>query len=318
VTFDADLQLVLAARGVQLGSVTRLTAGQKNVTLLVESATGDRYVVRQYAAATAAEVDYELAAVEYLSARGFPTPAPVRAADKGLAARIGGRPAAVFRFVTGTHPANLETVPRDDLELGLDAAALAGQLHRLTQGKNFPGQRTDQLDPLRRITEFLLGPLATVPALDQITAALTSLSVRLTRLYATGTIPRGLVHNDISAHNLLLGAADSVAALIDFDDCMTSFLLYDLGRIVEVWGSGPNGCIDPSRVGQLIEAYSRERMPTIQERRAAPTLLAAYAAATGIGFLTSKLRQGQTVTGPADSTAMSVALQLLQHQAHSD
>jgi Ser/Thr protein kinase RdoA (MazF antagonist) len=309
---DADLQTLLAARGIQPRSVSKLTAGQKNRTFLVTTAAEDQYVVRQYATATAAEADYELTAAEYLSARGFPTPAPIRTADDTLAGHIGSRPAAVFKFVTGNHPADLGTVPRDDLELGLQSAALAGRIHRLTWGVTFPGHRTDQLDPLRRINRFLEGPMAAMPALAQVTDPLARLSVALTGLYAASPIPRGLVHNDISAHNLLLNPAGSVAALIDFDDCMTSFLLYDLGRIVEVWGSGPGGHIDQSRVDQLIDAYSRERTLTIQEKRLAISLIAAYAAATGIGVLANKLRHGHTITSPADSVAMSVALQLLQ------
>jgi homoserine kinase type II len=225
--------------------VGRLTAGQNNVTSLVNSTAGDRYIVRQYTTAVAAEVEYELAAVEYLSVRGFPTPAPVRARDGSLVGQIGARPAGVFQFVFGNHPADLGTPFRQDLELGLRAAALAGQLHQLIRDMDFPGYRTGRLDPLSRINTYLNSPLAVLSVLAEATESLARLSTTLTELYSAGTLPRGLVHNDISAHNFLLDSAKSVAALIDFDDCMDSFLLYDLGRIVEVWGSGPDGCIDP-------------------------------------------------------------------------
>jgi Ser/Thr protein kinase RdoA (MazF antagonist) len=311
VRVDEDVRALLAARAIQPKAVSRLTAGQKNVTSLVESTAGDRYVVRQYTTAVAAEVEYELAAVEYLSARGVPTPPPVRARDGSLVGHVGSRPAGVFQFVFGSHPADLGTPFRQDLELGLRAAALAGQLHQLTWDIGFPGYRSGRLDPLRRINDFLNSPLAALPVLAEATESLARLSATLSEFYSAGTLPRGLVHNDISAHNLLLDSAKSVAALIDFDDCMDSFLMYDLGRIVEVWGSGPDGRIDPARINQLVDGYSRERTLTTEEKRNVNSLLAAYAAATGVSYLAGKAEQGGTLISPADSNAMSVALQML-------
>jgi Ser/Thr protein kinase RdoA (MazF antagonist) len=317
VRVDEDVRALLAARAIQPKAVSRSTAGQKNVTSLVESTAGDRYVVRQYTTAVAAEVEYELAAVEYLSARGFPTPAPVRACDGSLVGHVGSRPAGVFQFVFGSHPADLGTPFRQDLELGLRAAALAGELHQLTWDIGFPGYRSGRLDPLRRINDFLKSPLAALPVLAEAAESLTRLSARLSELYSADTLPRGLVHNDISAHNLLLDPDNSVAALIDFDDCTTTFLLYDLGRIVEVWGSGPDGRIDPPRIGQLVDSYGRERTLTSDEKRNVNSLIAAYAAATGVSYLAGKAEQGETVTSPADSNAMSIALQMLRADPNS-
>jgi Ser/Thr protein kinase RdoA (MazF antagonist) len=173
---DTEMRALLAARGIRPRSITTLAGGQKNVNQLVDTKAGDRYVVRQYATATAGEVDYEL-----------------------------------------------------------DLSALAEAIKLIA-----------------------------------------SLRTTVTEIYATAALPRGLVHNDISARKLLLDAAGSVTAVLDFDDCMTSFLLFDLGRIIEVWGSGTDGNIDLGRVSQLIDAYNSER----------------------------------AITGPHDSAAMSAALQL--------
>ena len=161
-------------------------------------------------------------------------------------------------------------------------------------------------------------PLAALPVLAEAAESLTRLSARLSEFYSADTLPRGLVHNDISAHNLLLDSDNSVAALIDFDDCMTAFLLYDLGpTFVEVWGSGPDGRIDPSRIGQLVDSYGRERTLTSDEKRNVNSLIAAYAAATGVSYLAGKVQHGETLTSPADSNAMSVALQMLRADPNS-
>ena len=310
MTTDADVRDLLSSRGIRPRSTVPLTVGQKNVTLLVKSEAGDRYIVRLYASATPAEVEYELDAVGFLSARGFPTPAPITAANGQLAGYAGDRPAAVFIFASGSHPSELAIAHRQDLKLGLQAAALAGRLHQLTRGRSFAGQRTDRLDPLRRITGYFDGPLASLPALEQATEQLVELKRTLTDIYVAASMPRGLIHNDISAHNLLLDGGGSVTALIDFDDCMTSFLLFDLGRIVEVWGSDEKGNLDIDRVTQLIDAYSRERTLSHEEARHATVLIAGYAAATGADVLARKLQHRQPISGPRDSNALSVALQL--------
>ena len=84
--------------------------------------------------------------------------------------------------------------------------------------------------------------------------------------------------------------------------------------IVEVWGCGPDGRVDLTRVGRLIGAYSAQRPLTGEEERHARCLIAAYAA-TGAGYLTGMIRAGATVSGPHDSTAMSVTLELLRLDA---
>lgn len=308
---DPDLLGLLLARGIDMRSVRALTTGQKNVTLLVQASSGVRFVVRQYATATADEVEYELAATEFLASRGFPTPPPIRGRDGNLAGHVGGRPAAVFRYAAGRHPAGLDSTVGDDLELGCQAAVLAGRLHSLIRGAVFPGRRTNRLDPLRRIQEFLRGPYCALPALESMASSLTSLAAKMSQLSGCDELPRGLVHNDISAHNLLVDSrTGSITALIDFDDCITSFLLYDLGRISEVWGRAKDGHVDRFRIRQLVDAYSSERPLTPGEAQHAVTFIAAYAAATGIGFLTGKLSRGETI-GSDDSIAMSIALQLL-------
>jgi Ser/Thr protein kinase RdoA (MazF antagonist) len=228
---------------------------------------------------------------------------------------IDERPAALFTYAAGTHPTDLmDGYFSSDLRLGRDAARLAAQMHVLTAGQRFDGARTTRLDPLDRIQRFLHSPYADLPVLREATHHLTALAARIADVYANPTgLRQGLVHNDISAVNLLLDKGE-INALIDFDDCMTSFQLYDLGRIAETWGRTPDRHADRTRIADLISAYDAVRPLTDREAELAVDLIATYAAATGADILTNMLRSGADVRSPADSYSMLFFLDLIGEQ----
>ncbi|MEV4265928.1 phosphotransferase [Kribbella sp. NPDC049584] len=308
----SDLTGFLRGRGVDAVSVVPLVGGEKNRSWLVDGA----FVARSYSSSTPAEVEYELQATEFLAQRGFPTPAPVRASDGSLWGTMDDRPAALFTYAAGAHPTGLlDGYFSADLRLGRDAAELAAQLHVLAADQSFDGAKTTRLDPLQRVETFLRSPYADLPVLREATRRLTALEEKLADVYTNPSgLRRGLVHNDISAVNLLLDEAGEITALIDFDDCMTSFQLYDLGRIAETWVRAPDRHADLTRIKELIEAYDATRRLTDREAELAVDLIAAYAAATGVDILTNMLRAGAHVQSPADSHSMLFFLDLTGEQ----
>lgn len=257
-------------------------------------------------------MEYELHATQYLAHRGFPTPAPVEAADGSLWGLIDDRPAALFTYAAGVHPSDLaDGYFSADLELGRSAAGLAAQIHVLSADQRLPGRRTTRLDPLQRIETFLRSPYADLPVLREATRRLIGLREKMADVYADPTgLRQGLVHNDISAVNLLLDRTGTITALIDFDDCMTSFQLYDLGRIAETWARHADRHADIRRINELIEAYHATRPLTDREAELAVDLIATYAAATGVDILTGMLRHGAQVQDPRASYSMLFYLDL--------
>jgi Ser/Thr protein kinase RdoA (MazF antagonist) len=308
----SDLTDFLRGRGLDPVHVVPLLGGEKNRSWLID----DAFVARSYSTSTSAEVEYELRATEFLAQRGFPTPAPVRATDGSLWGTIDDRPAALFTYAAGAHPTGLmDGYFSADLRLGRKAAGLAARMHGLTADQSFPGRQTTRLDPLERIQTFLRSPDADLPVLRQATRHLTALQEKVADVYANPAgLRQGLVHNDISAVNLLLDQSGDITALIDFDDCMTSFQLYDLGRIAETWGRTADRHADLTRIKELIEAYDATRPLTDREAELAVDLIAAYAAATGVDILTNMLRAGADVQSPADSYSMLFFLDLIGEQ----
>lgn len=307
----SDLTGFLRGRGVDALDVVPLLGGEKNRSWLVD----DAFVARSYSSSTPAEVEYELHATELLAARGFPTPTPIRADDGSLWGWIDDRPAALFTYAAGTHPTDLiDGYFSSDLHLGRAVAGLAAQMHVLAD-QTFPGRRTTRLDPLERIQRFLRSPYADLPVLRDATRHLTALQQKIATVYADpADLRQGLVHNDISAVNLLLDEPGDITALIDFDDCMTSFQLYDLGRIAETWARTPDRHADLTRIQNLIEAYDATRPLTTREADLALDFIATYAAATGADYLTNTLHAGARIESPADSYSMLFFLDLIGEQ----
>lgn len=159
---DVDLRDFLRARDVDGGDVAWLPGGEKNDNLLVHCADGWRFVARVYRFSSGTEVRYELEASEFLASQGFPVPRPIRAVGGSLWTPVADRPAALFEFAAGEHPAELP----GDIGLGVKAAALAASMHVLTSGRTFGGSRNPDRDPLHRICAFLDGPYAGIEALS--------------------------------------------------------------------------------------------------------------------------------------------------------
>lgn len=312
----SDLADFLRRRGVEPGEVVPLVGGEKNRSWLVDGADGSRFVARSYSTSTAAEVEYELHATQFLAQRGFPTPAPIGTRDGSLWGLIDGRPAALFTYAEGAHPSDLmDGYFSADRRLGRRAAGLAAEMHALSAEQSFPGRRTTQRDPLERIQSFLSSPYANLPALREASSHLIALKEKMTGVYTNPVgLRQGLVHNDITAVNVLLDQTGEIAAVLDFDDCMTSFQLYDLGCIADTWGRDAERHADLSRIHELIEAYHAERSMTDREGELAIDLIATYAAATGVDVLTNMLCHGTQVPDPRDSYSMSFFLDLCSHR----
>lgn len=307
-----DVCALVRSWGVDPVTVTPLLDGEKNQNWMVVSATGQRMVIRRYSSSTIPEVEYELHATEFLAQHGFRTPLPLRTKDGALWDVADGRPVAIFEYVVGNHPPEMaDEFWSSDFSLGCEAAALAGQLHASSWHRSFPGRRTSQRDPLHRIARFLSGPYSEAAFLQETVGELIAQYEKMAAVYAnTVGLPQGLVHNDISAHNLLLDSSGRIAGLIDFDDCITSFLLYDLGRIAETWGRDINRHADLDRIQQIIAAYDRVRPLTEREGSLAVDFIATYAAATGVDVLTNMLRQGRNVEDPRESYSMLLFLDI--------
>lgn len=308
----------LAIRGVDLetSEVQRLVGGEVNDNFKIMDRDGRAWVVRHYRSTlNAAEIDCELAAVAYLAHLGYGTPAVVPAQPGGrLWETVEARPAALFTFAEGRHP---EQRPGGygsmDLDLGQQAARLAGRLAIALSGHELPGRRSPTREAQHKINAFLSGDLVEHPLFAELVTPLRQIADRIAPLYArriaTG-LPSGLIHNDMTPANMLLDSRGRLDVLLDFDDCVQTFLIYELGPIVNCFGKDEDRHVDLRRIAELVAAYDSVRRLTEREREVLPDVLAAHSAAEGISVLSNWVFRGQSVASPLESYSAQTFLEL--------
>jgi homoserine kinase type II len=307
----------LADRGLDLAEsrVTRLDGGEVNLNWKISPVDGPSWVLRQYQVTReAGEVECELAAVDRLSGSGFPTPAPRRSSGGRLWDSVDGKPAALFEFAPGSHPPQRPGGYGSlDLQLGENAARLAGRMHVALAGHQLPGQRSASRDPWKQIVTFLSGPLVDHSLFAKLLEPLRALQARLDSIYAgpTTRVPVGFIHNDITPSNLLLDSAGALVALLDFDDSAQTCLVYELGAIVGAFGRDHDRRVDPRRAISLVSAYDSVRPLTPEEAVLLPDFLAAHAAAQGIAVLSNWLSAGRKVADPLESFSIQEFLDIM-------
>lgn len=264
----ADVRDFLSAYGLKPQALHArvLRGGQENLNLRL-NVDGEALVLRRYAVTPPPEVRWELDVVDRLVDRGFPTAPVLRRRDGDLCGDLGGRAAALFRFVPGTRPRP------HTLWAGEEVAGVLAALGAMTLGGHSEGlrSRTD-----RRRLERLLCVARVTPAGDPDLPALSAavdraLGWRQAHADAWARLPRGVVHHDAHWDNVLLDGARRLTALLDFDEAYGDCLLTDVARLLRLWGvRRPGGGIRRERARRLLAAYERRRPLTAEERRWLP------------------------------------------------
>ncbi|HEV2126883.1 MAG TPA: phosphotransferase, partial [Chloroflexota bacterium] len=300
---DADAQtlealhIFLAGYGVRPRSLraTALAGGWENLNLLIK-ADDERFVLRRYDVTAPPEVRWELELLRFLTARGYPTAPLVKRTDGSLAGVFGGRPAALFGFVAGRHPA------WDSAAAAEQAAMAIGLLHDCTRGLALRYPRT-RMENRRRLTRFLAwldrdeGGGATEGALqrlgEQVRQFVAVLETRLAD--AQGALECGVVHHDAHGNNVLVDEQDQLVALLDFDDAHETYLLADVAVLLDYWATDhETHNLHLERAARVLRGYrqARSRPLTAGEWALLPDLLALFNLADATSYVMGRIRRG--------------------------
>ena len=282
-----DVELEAFLLDYQVGhalSFKGIAEGVENSNFMVETNQG-RYFLTVYERRVKAEdLPFFLGLMQWLSARGYPTAAPVPDRSGAILKTLRGKPAALVGFLSGL------SVRRPSVAHCREAGEGLGWLHQAADG--YGGRRANSLGQAAWAPMFAsLGQAAQdlKPRLGEtIGRDIAMLTARWPR-----DLPQGIVHADYFPDNVFF-IDGRFAGTIDFYFAAWDALAYDVAAAVNAWCFEPDGSFNLTRARAFLDGYERRRPLSVAERAALPVL--AHGAALRF-FLTRLNDWGATPAG---------------------
>lgn len=275
-----------------------ITDGIDNTNYFVTTAQGD-FVLTLFESLTVDEITHVLKLLSHLGANKLRCPSPQSDRQSNLLRRLNGKPAAVFKRLSGS----AITTPSisDCQEIGLQLASL----HRCTQGYVFPVKSGNDLNWCQTV-------LAKIDAhLSPTDRELIDAELNFQLKNSPANLPRGVIHADLFRDNVLFADAQ-LSGLLDFYSACTDALLLDIAITANDWCCD-NGTVNNEKVTALLAAYESLRPLEPLEKQHWPIVLRAAA----LRFWLSRLEH-QCYPRPGEITQQKDPLVfrriLLQHR----
>jgi homoserine kinase type II len=200
--------------------------------------------------------------MEHLAARGITCPQPVKDRMGGMLGRIAGRPAAMVTFLDGIW------IRKPNAG---HCAAVGEALARLhLAARDFPIERPNALsvESWRPLYEHAgaRGDSVQPGLCNEIVKELDVLEKNWPR-----NLPAGVIHADLFPDNVFF-LGDGLSGLIDFYFACTDTLAYDVAICLNCWCFEPDHSYNVTKGRALLNAYTKVRALSDQERAALPML----------------------------------------------
>jgi len=236
--------------------------GIDNTNYFVSTTQGS-FVLTLFESLTADELPHFLKLLAHLGENNLPCPRPQRDREANPLRHLNGKPAAIFKRLSGTATATPSILQCQ--EIGLQLASL----HRCTQDYVFPIKSGNDLSWCKTALSKIGAHLsATDRALidDELAFQAKSNPVNL---------PRGVIHADLFKDNVLF-VDGRLSGLLDFYSACTDTLLLDVAITANDWCCD-NSTVNAEKFTALLSAYESLRPLEPLENRHWPTLLRAAA-----------------------------------------
>ncbi len=206
---------------------------------------GGRYFLRLNEGKADAEVAFEAQVLSFLAEAKFPAVRLIVPLDGGAHVPVRGRQAMLFAYCPGEEVAREAAGPIHCQRVGEQI----GRLHDLAAG--FAGERKNPYG-LERVGPWIeeLGPDGGGD--EVVKRALPMLREELERARHLPSPPRGLVHGDLFADNVLW-IGERVSAILDWEMACVDAFAYDLAVVVNAWCYTTR--FDRERASALMAGY---------------------------------------------------------------
>jgi len=206
---------------------------------------GERYFLRLNEGKRDGDVLFEGAVLRFLEEARFPAARLLLTPSGACFVPLAGRQAMIFGYAPGEEVARAAIQPSHCRRVGEQL----GRLHELSSG--FTEERENPYG-----VEWVAARLRSLEpdgrGDPEVAAALPVFREELDRAARLPSAPRGLVHGDPFAENVLwLG--DRVSAVLDWEMACTAVFAYDLAVALNAWCYGDD--FDPQRAAALLAGY---------------------------------------------------------------
>ncbi len=258
-----DLEAWLSAYDLgALKDFSGVEQGVENTNYVVEMERG-RFILTLFEKRTAeADLPFFAAAMEHVSARGVPAPAPIAARSGQVFSQLCGRPAALFTFLNGRQ--QMSPSIADCRAIG----ALNARLHLAASGFGPLRDNALSLAGWRGLADRCRARAdEAAPGL----AALIDNELAFLGAHWPSEAPKGLIHADLFPDNVFFDGG-RVSGVIDFYFSCTDYFVYDLALTLNAWAAA-GAPFDEARARALIAGYEEMRPLSAAEKAALPVCL---------------------------------------------
>ncbi|HKV56495.1 MAG TPA: homoserine kinase [Candidatus Binataceae bacterium] len=247
----------------RIGSLAAIPEGSVNSNYLVETAKG-RFLLRIDEVKSESEVKREIDLLAFLRKHSFPCPHPMQDRMGRFYRDFDSKCVSIFRYVDGRvvpemrlRPSQLETIGR-----------ALGELHVIGKGYK---KGIDNRFSFERIADLYLGVRGRLPNyFRKVTRTLEDEIEYLTR-YLEGKLPKGIIHGDLFADNLLF-RGEKLTAMLDFEAACRGKFIFDIATAVNAL-CFIDGGYSLDRFRYLLHGYESVRTLSLAEWDAFPNEL---------------------------------------------
>lgn len=247
----------------RITGVVGIPEGSVNSNYLLEAAKG-RYLLRIEEVKSESEVKREIDLLTFLRKHSFPCPHPMQDRTGRFYREYDGKCVSIFRYNEGRvvaparlRPSQLETIGR-----------ALGELHVIGKGYK---KGIDNRFSFERVADLYLSVRSRLPNyFRRITRTLEDEIEYLTR-YLEGKLPKGIIHGDLFADNVLF-RGEKLTAVLDFEAACRGKFIFDIATAVNAL-CFVDGGYSLDRFRSVLQGYESVRTLSLAEWDAFPNEL---------------------------------------------
>ena len=248
---------------VKLNAATGIPAGSVNTSYLLDTARG-KHLVRVDEVKGELEVKRELDLLLFLRKHGFPCPQPLNDRKGRYYREAAGKCLSVYRYYDG-HQVRTERLAAAQLE---SIGRVLADLH--TIGKSYK-KGIDNRFSFERVADLYAEVRGRLPSYFKRIVRTLDDEVDYLQNYLENKLPKGIIHGDLFADNIVM-KGEKVVAVLDFEAACRGKFIFDLATAVNAL------CFDGEqyhlkRFEALIAGYEALRALSLAEWDAFPNEL---------------------------------------------